>query len=234
MNEIVLKTILTEMFNAEYDLKIIANDTENNEITLFSGSPMYEYFITRYGEYNYIYSGLFGAVESFRISWQSFIARNQNNINRMYQALTAEYNPINNYEMTETESDETTNENTNTAIIDGTKTQTGTVTDSGAQSANTNIYGYDSAVAAPSDNVTGTNNNTRTDDLTYNDDTTTTTTDNGNTTHSRELSRSGNIGVTTSQQMIQSEIDLRKMDIATHFIYKFANEYLYTIGVCEL
>jgi hypothetical protein len=49
----------------------------------------------------------------------------------------------------------------------------------------------------------------------------------------RELTRSGNIGVTTSQQMLQSEIDLRvKYSFANFFCDLFAREM--TIGVWEL
>lgn len=49
----------------------------------------------------------------------------------------------------------------------------------------------------------------------------------------RELTRTGNIGVTTSQQMLQSEIDLRvKYSFANFFCDLFAREM--TIGVWEL
>ena len=46
----------------------------------------------------------------------------------------------------------------------------------------------------------------------------------------RKLSRSGNIGVTTSQQMIESEIELRKKSIADWLIEFFVRKYMFTVG----
>lgn len=47
-----------------------------------------------------------------------------------------------------------------------------------------------------------------------------------NETTAHYFTRNGNIGVTTSQQMLQSEIDLRKYRVLETFIREFAFEYL--------
>ena len=44
------------------------------------------------------------------------------------------------------------------------------------------------------------------------------------------LSRSGNIGVTTSQQMIESELELRRTDLLGEFVTGFAKQTLYYVG----
>lgn len=191
---------------------------------------------------------------------QMIYKMNISNWTREYATLFEEYNPISNYDMTETESSSKANTGTQADAHTGTETdaQTGTdtldmdgtitsghtgtqgvqesATGSGTTSSTTNngIYGFNSNNASDSDTSTtsGTTSNqssgssTRTDALqdqdtydrtdqrtlnttdtkTYND--TRTRTDNLSETGSRTLTRSGNIGVTTSQQMIQSERDL--------------------------
>ena len=258
MNNEKLNVILREMFVAEYDLKISAYDVDENENVLFSGAPLYEYFIMKYGDYDYSYSGLFGAIESFRISFETFKTRNQNNLNRQYQALIAEYNPIENYSMTESGTDTKTGTDTETksgsrdltqngtrtlANNDG-QTTTGNLTDSASETETHNIFGFDSANAVPADSsiransTTTTFSNTQTETFT-NYGTTETFTDYENETEyntetAHEMTRAGNIGVTTSQQMIQSELEIRVHDIACEFLKKFADEYLHYIGVCVL
>ena len=60
-------------------------------------------------------------------------------------------------------------------------------------------------------------NDTRTDNLQNTSDTT------------HELKRSGNIGVTTSQQMIESELQLRKYNVLYNYLRRFAMMYLFYI-----
>lgn len=232
--KIVLLGILERMLLAEYELQITAEYTPDGgtpeTVTLFSGAPMYEYFSAHYGNYIYIYSGFFGAVESFRISWESFLLRNKNNIDRRYAALIADYNPLHNYDSTETESiiDETTHDSDKTS--NATKTQNGTATDTGATEGASKIYGYNSTSGVNDSSATSTNNNTHTDNFTNTDEYTETQSDNTDNTRERELRRYGNIGVTTSAQMIQGELGLRTYDLAIEVIRDFAKQYLYAVG----
>lgn len=167
---------------------------------------------------------------------------------RFWDILNVEYNPISNYDMTETESigvdihdvrsntgtitnvtDDTLRETgTVTNVIDTDTSQTGTVSDSGTNSVDNGIFGFNSDTAVGSNSSDGSVSNTRTDNLHGTDDTTDTRTDNltkdrdisdtetrniydnltGDRDTQRTLNRSGNIGVTTSQQMIESELEL--------------------------
>lgn len=131
---------------------------------------------------------------------------------RKYALLSEVYDPIKNYDMQETETaskkiTDTVNESDNhTVTLNETVKDTGTV----KATTKTNIYGFNSTKGQPSDDGNGTNTTDMTNARTG------TNTDNitktGNTSRddseNRTLTRSGNIGVTTSQQMIQSEIDL--------------------------
>ena len=184
----------------------------------------------------------------------------------VYNAFMSEYNPLSNYDMTETEtiSEETgsesrhtgtytdigTNGETATTEREGSSnndvdtnttistTDTGTVTTAKTESHDKGVYGFNSATSQASDELsvigsdTQTNNlshsetnNANTDnDTTYSDTEETTRTLSNSSTHTnnltdtndldksieRTLTRSGNIGVTTSQQMLESEIELRK------------------------
>lgn len=109
--------------------------------------------------------------------------------------------------------------------IDITKTDKGTVKDDGTTSGNTqnNLWGFNSTASIPSDmsDVTGTNENTTTRDMighdigtdttdktntdTYNRSYTETGTDTTAGTSSRKLTRKGNIGTNTFQNLLQQE-----------------------------
>ena len=125
---------------------------------------------------------------------------NHENWGREWATILVEYNPINNYEMTE--------ESTETTDRDAQQSNTGTQGIASTDTTNNGVYGFNSENAVNSDVTTETGNTTRTDNLTQSlsDDSTVT----------RELHRSGNIGVTTTQQMLQSERDL----YTWNFFYK--------------
>ena len=188
--------------------------------------------------YQYFYQNNAQELTEVQIQFLAKIAifRYGKNWKALYDTLSFEYNPINNYDMTETESingtntgtvknegsiqygkkDTHTDEGNNSQIVKGTTTpdtetntirqvnafdsgkwadsehetqnQTGTVSN---DTTSTNTINDTLTIQSEG---TDTNNNTRTDDLSH--------------TVQRELKRSGNIGVTTSQQMIQSEREL--------------------------
>lgn len=180
--------------------------------------------------------------------------------NRLYNILSLKYEPIENYNMTETENTSSTNENTDTITTnttnsnDVTETNTGTntvndsenttgknaitdsrtITENSSVTNNNSLYGFNSSTGVNADSQNGTETRNTTDENTHNDDLKGTRTnersENINTskvtaqkndikdvkdgTHTengsqdRTLTRHGNIGVTTSQQMLNSEIEL--------------------------
>lgn len=187
-----------------------------------------------------------------------------NKWNKLYRILSLEYEPIENYNMIETEKTTSTNENTDTITTNTTNSNNVTETNTGTNTANdsenttgkntitdlrtieennsvtnnNSLYGFNSASAVNADSQNGTETRNTTDNNTHNDDLKGTRTnehsENINTskvtaqkndikdtkdgTHTengsqdRTLSRHGNIGVTTSQQMINSEIELWQWD----------------------
>ena len=157
---------------------------------------------------------------------------------RLYRALTAEYNPINNYSMTESGEDTRTNTGTQSTNEErsGTEKETPNLTNTttGENSSNGGLFGFNSAESVPSDTTHGTNTNTNTQSGTVNTETggtsLTTRTDALTEKNVHTFERSGNIGVTTSQQMIESEIELRKKqfyNIVFHDIINYVCLHVY-------
>lgn len=131
-----------------------------------------------------------------------------------WNTLSASYNPIENYSMKETMTDdETVTTYGKTHTKTGTETEAPNVTDTRTPntviSSETGVYGFNSSEAVPSGtgetSNTGTDTTVRTgtDTMTYN----TSDADTGSNSNVRnyELERAGNIGVTTSQQMLEAE-----------------------------
>lgn len=162
----------------------------------------------------------------------------------LWRVRESEYNPINNYDMVENETINTGKEygTTHTRTDNLTHAKTGyetitpNLTEQQTPNMNTQndrgVYGFNSgsdAVDADTETqtVTGTNSTTTTGTNRTDYNTTDTNTGTETTTHAgtdtdetvRELTRSGNIGVTTTQQMLQSEIELWQWDFFNDVVF---------------
>ena len=148
-----------------------------------------------------------------------------------YKALTADYNPINNYDSVENSTDthEYTGTQTNEHEVTKNNTDTPNITrtSNGSNDSSGSLYGFNSTAAVPSDEANGTSQSTDKETGTVTSDGTengtNTRTDNLKETITHELTRSGNIGVTTSQQMIESELELRKKQFYNIMIRDIVN-----------
>ena len=130
--------------------------------------------------------------------------------------LLKDYNPIENYNSSETET--ITSENaTTTGSENTTTTTTNSTTENSGQTTN-KVSPYDS------ENFSNDNNSNSSNTSSVNGTDTTSITDSGNMssngTTSRTLTRKGNIGVTTTQQMIESEYELRAKNLIFEFLEK--------------
>ena len=122
------------------------------------------------------------------------------NWSKEWATLAAQYNPIENYSMTEEMTDDET-------VSEYGKVNTRE--DNLKDESKTAVYGFNST--DPTD--TGAGETSRTGVVTDRDS--------GEDTHTRNytLTRSGNIGVTTSQQMLQSERDLWKWNFFRDVVF---------------
>lgn len=150
---------------------------------------------------------------------------------RMWEIYTVEYNPIENYDMTETleKTEETefgkkvtrTDELTETREDDTLQTDTPTQTRTTEES----VYGFNANDASPSREIEETNGgeftSAQTGTVTTDNTGTQEIEDSGTETKDTDhtLIRHGNIGVTTSQQMIQSEIALWQWNFFKNVVF---------------
>lgn len=143
---------------------------------------------------------------------------------RVYSAMNLDYNPIENYDRQETETTTGTRAHSgkDTTTRSGTVSETGSTTGSTQGTASesgttTNkIAGFDSTTLVDHDSSTGSNTRQASDSSTGSSTRSGTDSSTQELTHGEQIADSGsrtsrihgNIGVTTSQQMLQSELDL--------------------------
>lgn len=167
--------------------------------------------------------------------------KNYHTFNKWVTALNIQYDPLYNYDRTEeytdthvgsfnrAGSDSGTNGNTRTDNL----TMTNNLTDTNDVTLTYSEKAYDEAAFVEKDKDvtdqdqthTGTVTNTGTvsDSGNYNSSNTDTGSDTHTNTHTARLY--GNIGVTTSQQMLQSELDIARWNLYEHIADLFAQEF---------
>lgn len=143
------------------------------------------------------------------------------NLKKALDAFSSEYNPIENYDNNEESMTTTGAKEEN--FKKGTNTDT-TEVGQGIITTKSDVTSYESNTFADADKVT-TDESART---------TTTTMGERSDIHSEKEHIDtfkkrihGNIGVTTSQQMIESEIELRKRNIIFEYLTEFANMHFF-------
>lgn len=139
---------------------------------------------------------------------------------KMAAALNAQYNPIHNYDRTESWTEEREGEHSKAGTTDNSGTSTGSST------GTLDVAGYNAAgtvASVPKTKDTGSSSGSSSQEGEWTED--------GTNAESvtRTGSVSGNIGVTTSQQMIQSELELREIDLYKIIIQEF--ERMFCLGV---
>lgn len=134
------------------------------------------------------------------------------NWRKRWTALQTVYNPLENYSMSENETGEGTNTGTVQNADSITRNNSRDNTVNVATEGQDNIFGFNSSTESPANSNTGTSETSSEETESESESATGTRTDNLANTFERSLTRSGNIGVTTSQQMLESELEIRKYD----------------------
>ena len=189
--------------------------------------------LLRGGEFEVVYSN----PEFYKSAIGLWSNKHYRTFEKWINALNIEYNPLENYDRMEDWTDENTRLNTGTVQDDNTINNN--TINSGTQSINAN--GHDSFSGSGSntsiDTVSAYNSNSfendkKNDVSTSNETNSNTTTENIRTdnltesyTSNRHGRLHGNIGVTTSQQMLQSELDIAKWNIYEQITDLFLNEF---------
>ena len=166
-------------------------------------------------------------------------------------ALNINYNPLENYDRMEEWSDAGSRTNTDTVSDSGIRKNTGTQStessgkdnfkESGNSTSSDEISAYNSnsfqndkkntTNSSNSSETNTTNNSTRTDNLSESNSNTRTDNLSEKTNSDRKGRAHGNIGVTTSQQMLQSELDIAKWNIYEQITDLFLSEFCIMVYV---
>lgn len=182
-------------------------------------SDLYLLWVLRYSNFKYI-SDDKDEIKSY-IDILSKIYSNR--FTKSVSAILADYNPIENYNSTETESTEMTGTNSTTSEIS--TTATGETTSNTTGETTETLSPYDSENF--NNNSKNNSSANTTENTSSSDNSSNTMSGTSSQTNARTLKRTGNIGVTTSQQMIQSEIELRKNDLINDFFDIVQNYILF-------
>lgn len=165
--------------------------------------------------------------------WFMYDAIHRADFLKAYAAWTATYNPLDNYNGSETNVYLTNDGNEIETITHG-KTTTTTANDITNETAVTtfdnNTYkpeGQNTQSGSSTDSESGTTTTNR--DRTAKTLTVDNTPYTADNVHAEIKKRSGNLGVTTSQQMITSEVDMRLNPLVIMYIDTFISEYAYCI-----
>ena len=200
---------------SELDCKV---DTEK----LISGNFVAEFFDEFFGSFFFFCSSFtLNAKNPLVKKFDSYNKLMASNLKSQLDVMKAVYNPIENYDSNE--------ESTNTiglkeenfkkgANIDKTEVGQGTIT------TKSDVTSYESNTFADADKVT-TDESARTTTSTMGERSDIRTEKEHIDTFKKRIH--GNIGVTTSQQMIESELELRKRNVITEYLTEFATMYFF-------
>lgn len=193
---------------------------DNVEITISTGAKVSELLQYLFSERKFVlpYSDLVIPTTSLMADdctkiYQLWKTNTLPNFLRAFYALQSEYNPLNNYngyEKIEISFGKT---------IDTEYGKKEDITHGKTNTLATDTYGYNSVNPAPRDAVTSTDGGSTGTEYSGTDG----VTEGGTETH--ETTKNGNLGVTSSQQMINSEWELRKKDFAKDVIKSFVDEF---------
>lgn len=152
-----------------------------------------------------MYTPIYTDINLLTMKINNFFLKYQNTFNKLYDAYSIEYNMIDNYDRTE----------------QYTTTDVQNITDTAVYSSNTNQSGINSTLVSPDDSNNYVNDTRLESSDNSNLSSTNNVSNNSNNTRTHELHAYGNIGVTTSQQMLASELDIRPKLNIYEIIAKF-------------
>lgn len=203
----------------------ISDITDNNGNVILSSNLLLSYLYHTYGNYktNAPMSQL----------WFMYDAIHHADFLKAYDAWTAIYNPLDNYNGSEINVYMTNDGDENETITHG---KTTTVTANSIENK-TDVTTFDNDTLKPEGQNTQTGSSTDAESGTTTTrrdrtskslkvDNTTYTADN---VHAEKKERHGNLGLTSSQQMITSEVNMRLNPLVTMYIDTFVSEYAYCI-----
>lgn len=220
MDTILVKDLLNNLLANEFDMSL------KTETKVYVDSKTVYNLMYFYSSFFYIFTEN-STITDFENTWQTFNTLNAKNLFTLLDAYDAEYSKIFNYDMTEEYSkgiarDSETSKTTPSGNIITEQTQFA----NGFDSVNDGVQ-TDKAISKTSyENANTETTNTKNNSLSisFPDGK---TGNNFNETEKNVARRFGNIGVQTTADIIEKEIDLRRKSIIKDYIERFAFENFY-------
>ena len=211
----VSKSLSTITDFSELDCKV---DTEK----LIDGNYVAEFFDEFFGSFFFFCSSFtLNAKNPLVKKFDSYNKLMASNLKSQLDVMKEVYNPIENYDSNEETTTTTGAKEEN--FNKGTNTDT-TEVGQGQITTKSDVTSYESNTFANADKVT-TDESARTTTTTMGERTDIRTEKEHIDKFSKRIH--GNIGVTTSQQMIESELELRKRNVVTEYLTEFATMYFF-------
>lgn len=198
-----------------------------NGETLYTTAQIFNEFAHNYCTYKIPHSPIFPNTAGYFIAlWQEYVNNTKYNLHRTLDAMQREYDPIANYDMTESGADGKRLSKETTTPYGGTET-TSTVNRYGVNSGD-NGQPFDKTTVQSKPLANAKTEHTYENDKSISFDGTTHTGYHEGNEHF--LKRSGNVGVTTNSQLLTGEIEVRKHDILREYVKAFIDRYAYCLG----
>lgn len=192
-------------------------DEQGNTVTLISNDAL-KNFLIKFADWSFLHTDAKTALASFLEYWGFFSSQNNENMWRAYLALNEEYNPLHNYDKdskitTETDAHTDTQKNPKVKTTNSGGTTTSTDKTSPYDAGNTFLNKEQTETVMPQ--VW-----TETDPFNVE-------TDYGKQKVVVTEKTAGNIGVTTSAQMLTGELEVRVNNLVDYILSQFVKQYLF-------
>ena len=217
---------MIERFNVSKSLSELTDfselDCKVDSEKLIDGNFVAEFFDEFFGSFFFFCSSFtLNAKNPLVKKFDSYNKLMASNLKSQLDVMKATYNPIENYDNNE--------ESTTTIGVKEENFKKGTNTDTtevgqGQITTKSDVTSYETNTFAAADKVT-TDESARTTTTTLGERTDIRTEKEHIDTFIKRIH--GNVGVTTSQQMIESELELRKRNVITEYLTEFATMYFF-------
>ena len=179
--------------------------------------------LTEGGEFEPLYAD----ADMMKGQIELFVSQHMRTFTRWVKALAIEYNPLENYDRMEDWTDVNHNIESSTGNIKN--DSNGNSSSNNTDNTNNSVSAFDDNSMSPHDSSITSSNSSANSSASSNSNSITSGSSDGNSTHTGRTH--GNIGVTTSQQMLQSELDIARFNIYQHICDLFIDELLLAVYI---
>lgn len=156
-----------------------------------------------------------------------FVSQHMRTFTKWVKALAIEYNPLENYDRMEDWTD--VNHNIESSTGNSSSNSSGNSNGNNTDNTNNSVSAFDDNRMSPHDSSITSSNSSANSSASSSSNSITNGSSDGNSTHTGRTH--GNIGVTTSQQMLQSELDIARFNIYQHICDLFIDELLLAVYI---